>query len=245
MNLLNMIKFELKMMFKTPIMILSYFIYPLLLTLIIGYLAQDSFGGDVSSYEYYSTGMMLFIYSGAGLASAYNFIDKPIKEGNLRIIFTPIKTMNIYLSQILSGTIFSSIGVAITMLLFQTLGIVNYNGNELIIFLSFVTLSFLSSALGIFLCTVIDDSGVINMIFNMIQAILCMLGGAFFSFESLGSVQAFIAKLSPIKWILDGLLNSIYDNNNFLLYVIVAVNIVLGVLLVSICKATFKTEKYI
>lgn len=245
MNLLNMVKFEFKIMAKTPIMLLSYFIYPALLTLIIGYLSQNSFSGEISSYEYYSISMMIFIYSGSGIASAYNFIDNPMKQGNLRIIFTPIKTTSIYLSQIICGTIYSSIGIAFSMFVFKILFRVNYNESEFIIFIAFITLAFMSSAIGIFLCTIIDNIGVINMIFNLIQAILCILGGAFFSIESLGKLPEFLAKLSPVKWLIDGLLSSIYDNSSLPLTIIIVVNIILGIVITGICKYTFKTEKYL
>lgn len=245
MNLFNMVKFEFKLMVKTPVMILTYFIYPVLLTAIIGYLTQKNFGGEVTSYQYYSISMMIFIFSGAGLASVYNFIDKPIKEGNLRLIFTPISNIGIYLSQIVTGTIFSSLGAGVSMILFKVLFSINYNGNEFIIFLSFVALSLMSNALGILLCTILDDAGPINMIFNMLQVFLCVLGGAFISLESLGEFPAALSKISPVKWVMDGLLNSIYDNNNFLLFVTIGVNIVLAMMFIGICTRTFKTEKYL
>lgn len=245
MNLINMIKFEFKLMAKTKVMILSYFVYPVLLTLIIGYLTQSSFGTEISSYEFYSISMMIFMFSGAGLASAYNFIDKPIKEGNLRLMFAPIKTSSIYLSQIICGTIFSSIAVAFSMIAFKYMLNVNYNGSELVVFLAFVTLSFFSSALGVFFCTITDNMMTINMIFNFVQAILCLLGGAFVSIEAFGDIPAFIAKLSPVKWIMDGILNSMYDNNNFLISIIIVVNVILGMILIGVCKRTFKTEKYL
>lgn len=245
MNLLNKIKFELKLMFKTPVLGFSFFAYPILLTLIIGYLAQNSFGSEISSYQYYSIGMMIFIYAGAGLVSVYNFIDNPVKDGNLRVIYMPVKTGNIYLSQIVSGTIFCTLGIAFTMTVFKLLFHVNYNGSELIVFMGFSTLAFLSNALGMFLATIINNVMTINMIFNMIQAIFCLLGGAFFSIESLGKIPAMIAKLSPVKWVIDGMLNSMYDNNNSLLFIIIAVNIVLGIILIAMCKVTFKTEKYL
>ena len=245
MNLLNMIKFQFKLMIKTPVMLLSFFIYPVLLTAIIGYLTQNSFGGEISSYQYYSISMMIFIFSGAGLSSVYNFMDKPIKEGNLRLMFTPIRNIGIYLSQIITGTIFNTIGIGFSMILFKMLFKVNYNGNAALIFLAFVALSFMSNALGVFLCTVIDDVGPINMIFNMLQAILCVLGGAFVSIEALGDIPAALSKLSPVKWLMDGLLNSMYDNDNFLLFITIGVNIVLAIMLIGLCTRTFKTEKYL
>lgn len=245
MNLLNKIAFELKLMFKTPVIVFTFFAYPVLLTLIIGYLSQNSFGSEISSYQYYSIGMMIFIYAGAGLSSVYNFMDKPTKDGNLRVIYTPVKTSSIYLSQIISGTIFAAMGILFSMVIFKVFFKVNYNGSEFIVFIGFITLAFLSNALGMFLATVINNLMAINMIFNMIQAIFCVLGGAFFSIESLGKLPAFLAKLSPVKWIIDGILNSMYDNNNTLLFIIIAVNILLSVILICICKKTFKSEKYL
>lgn len=245
MNLLNKVKFEFKLMIKTPVMFISYFCYPVLLTLIIGYLSQNSFGGEISSYEFYSVSMMIFVYSGAGIASVFNFADKPIKQGNLRVIFTPIKTINIYLSQIICGTIFCAIAIVFNILIFNILFGIDYSGNTIIIFMSFITLAFLSNALGIFLCTIIEDAGVINIIFNMIQTIFCVLGGAFFSIESLGKIPAALAKLSPVKWIMDGILNSMYDNNNYLLFKVIFINIVLGIIIIMFCRLSFKTEKYV
>lgn len=245
MNFNYMVKFQLKLIFKTPVMLLCYFVYPPLLTLIIGYLGKDNFGGGFSSYEFYSISMLVFIYIGAGLISIYNFMDKHIKDGNLRTIFTPIKTSTIYLSQITSGTIFSAIGVMLNLMVFRFLFNINYGGSGFMIFISIVALSFMSNALGIFICTVNDDVLVGNMIFNFIQGFLGVLGGAFFSLEALGKIPAMLSKISPVKWIMDGLLNSIYDNNNFILYIVLLSNIALGGVLILICRRTFKTEKYL
>ena len=79
-------------------MFMMYFVYPILLTAIIGYLTQSNFGGGISSYEYYSIGMMIFIFTSSGLISSYNFLDDNIKQGNVRTMFAPIKKLGIYLS---------------------------------------------------------------------------------------------------------------------------------------------------
>ena len=214
MNIVNMIKFQLKLMCKTPIMFMMFFVYPVLLTAIIGYLTQSSFGGGVSSYEYYSIGMMIFIFTSSGLISSYNFLDENVKQGNVRTMFTPVKNLGIYLSEIISGTIYSSVAIAITMLIFSLLFGVNYNGNGILICVSFVI-------------------------------VLCILGGAFFSLEALGEIPAMISKISPVKWLMDGLLNSMYDNNNFILFVIIGINIIIAVMLIGLTSKTFKTEKYL
>lgn len=245
MNFLNMVKFELKLMFKTPIMIITYFIYPVLLTTIIGYLTQDNFGGGFTSYEFYSISMMIFVFMGAGLSSAYNFMDKPFKDGNLRTIFTPLNTKGIYMSQVVSGSIFCTLGVGFSMLIFKNFFNISYKGSGFLVFLSFVALIFMSNAIGILLCTISDNLTVIGMLFNLVQVFFCMLGGAFFSIEALGKIPALLAKTSPIKWFMDGILNSIYDSNNFLIYISIVINIILGIIFLAICSRTFKTEKYL
>lgn len=245
MNMINMIKFQLKLMFKNPEMFMMFFIYPPVLTAIIGYLTQGSYSGGITSYEYYSIGMMIFIFTSAGLLSSYNFLDNNVKAGNIRTIYTPIKNLGIYTSQIISGTIYSSVAVGATMIIFNFLFKVDYNGNGFLIYISFIILSFISNALGMFLCTIINNIGVVGIVFNIVQTVLCLLGGAFVSLESLGEIPAMISKISPVKWFMDGVLNSIYDNNNLILYIAIAINIALGVILIGVTSKTFKTEKYL
>lgn len=245
MNIVNMIKFQLKLICKTPVMFMMYFVYPILLTAIIGYLTQSNFGGGVSSYEYYSIGMMIFIFTSSGLISSYNFLDDNIKQGNVRTMFAPIKKLGIYLSQIISGTTYSSVAIVVTMLIFNLLFGVNYNGNGILICISFIILCFMSNALGMFLCTTINHVGMVNVVFNLVQVVLCVLGGAFFSLEVLGEVPAMISKISPVKWFMDGLLNSMYDNNNFILFVAIGINIIVAIMLIGLTYKTFKIEKYL
>ncbi len=245
MNIVNMIKFQLKLICKTPVMFMMYFVYPILLTAIIGYLTQSNFGGGISSYEYYSIGMMIFIFTSSGLISSYNFLDDNIKQGNVRTMFAPIKKLGIYLSQIISGTTYSSVAIVVTMLIFNLLFGVNYNGNGILICISFIILCFMSNALGMFLCTTINHVGMVNVVFNLVQVVLCVLGGAFFSLEILGEVPAMISKISPVKWFMDGLLNSMYDNNNFILFVAIGINIIVAIMLIGLTYKTFKIEKYL
>lgn len=245
MELLNMIKFQMKVMLKSPMILYSYFVMPLMLTTIIGYLAKDSFGSNISSYEYYSISMTLLMFVGAGIGSVYNFMDPTLRNGNIRSIYSPIKISYIYLSQVLSGTVVFTIALIFNMTIYKVLFGINYNGNGLLIFGGFTSLIFISVTLGIFLCTVMKDVNLINVIFNLAQIFLSMLGGAFFSMEALGEIPAMISKLSPVKWVLDGILNSMYDNSNSLLFIIIAINISIGAILICLCKVTFKTEKYV
>lgn len=69
--------------------------------------------------------------------------------------------------------------------------------------------------------------------------------GAFFSLEILGEVPAMISKISPVKWFMDGLLNSMYDNNNFILFVAIGINIIVAIMLIGLTYKTFKIEKYL
>ncbi|MGL5150123.1 MAG: ABC transporter permease [Clostridium sp.] len=241
----NMIKFQTKLIIKTPIMFMMFFVYPILLTAIIGYLAQGGFGGDVSSYEYYSVGMMIFMFAGSGLISVYNFLDDNVKSGNVRTMFSPSGDFSIFFSQIISGTIYSALASAFAMGVFNLVFKVDYNGSFLLILLCFIVFSFMSNALGMFLCTKMKNVGEVNLIFNLLQTILCVLGGAFFSLEALGGIPAMIAKFSPVKWFMDGILNSMYDSNNLLIYIAIIINLVLGLVLVLITSKTFKTEKYL
>ncbi|MGL5417793.1 MAG: ABC transporter permease [Clostridium sp.] len=241
----NMIKMQLNSLFKNKIMIINFVLYPSILTFIIGYLAEGYFKSGITSYEYYSNSMMIFLFMGAGLLSIYNFGDKDVIDGNMRAIYMPIGKEKIYISEVISSSIFSSISIILNILIFKYLFNINYGGNELIIILSFITLAFLSNALGMFLLSLVKEVGICNGIFNLVQAILCVLGGAFISLEGFGDFISSLSKLSPIKYLIEGILNSIYDGNAETLKMIIVVNIIIGIILLIITKWTFKVEKYL
>ncbi|MGL5616802.1 MAG: ABC transporter permease [Sarcina sp.] len=241
----NMITLQLKQLLKNKVMIMTFLIYPSLLTFIIGYLAESTFMSGISSYDYYSNSMMIFIFMGAGLIALYNLGETKVVDGHFRAMYSPIPSSYIYLSQIISSTIFSTLSIIINILIFKFLFKINYSGNEFIIILGFITLAFLSNALAMFLYSFIKDIGVCNGIFNLIQVILCTLGGAFISLEGFGKIASFLSKLSPIKYLIDGILQSIYDDNRMILFTIIIVNFLIALIIIAITKRTFKIEKYL
>ncbi|MGL4762224.1 MAG: ABC transporter permease [Sarcina sp.] len=241
----NMIKHQLKILFKNPILIMNFWGYPVILTLIIGYLTKSFYGDGITSYEYYSNSMLIFLFMGAGLITIYNFIDSNLVDGNFRAVYAPISRSTIYISQIISSTIFAVIGIIINVLIFKFLVGITYNGSEFFVILSLGTLAFLSTTIATLLCAFINNIGAINGVFNLVQAGFCLLGGAFFSMEALGGIPAAISNISPVKYIIDGILLSIYDNNHSMILIISLVNIVLAIVVIFVTKKKFKVESYI
>lgn len=241
----NMIKMQLNALFKNKIMIINFVVYPSLLTFIIGYLAESYFNSGITSYEYYSNSMMIFLFMGAGLLGIYNLGDTDVVDGNLRTMYMPIPKSYIYISQVISSTIFAAVSIVLNILIFKYLFNVHYAENELIIILSFITLAFLSNALGMFVLSLVKEIGICNGIFNLIQAILCTLGGAFISLEGFGGILSFLTKFSPVKYLIEGILNSIYDNSTQMIWIIIMINIILAVVFLGITKKTFKIERYL
>lgn len=243
--LLIMTSLAVRQIMKMPIMYLCFFIYPVLLPAIIGYLTHYNFSGGITSYEYYSHGLLLALFMVSGLCGTYNFVEDSQRPGYMRFIYAPVSKVCIYFSQILASSFFGITGMGCSMLIFKYVLHVNYNGCELLIFAAISALIFCSNAFAVFLCTILAHSGIIDMIFNLIMAVFGILGGAFFPFESLGPVQAALAKVSPIKWLLDGILNCIYDNSTRLLLVSVTVLLLVGTAFAVLCRFTFRTEKCI
>ena len=240
----NMIKLQVKMLFKNPVMIINFIGYPIILTLIIGYLTTNIFGSGISSYEYYSNSMMIFIYMGAGILVAYSLIENEVVSGNFRAVYAPISKATIYLSQVVSANIFMLVSIVLNVLVFKYLFGVNYGGNEILIILGLLTISFLSISVGILLCGCTNNFGLINGVINMVQGALCILGGAFFSMEALGKVPALLSKLSPVKYLIDGIFLSIYEGQSKMLISIVFINIVLGLIILFIANKKFDVQKY-
>ncbi len=242
---IHMLKLQMKLIFKNSTSLLQFFLLPTVLVLIIGYLAKDSFNGRVTSYQYYSIGVMLFMYSGFGVIGAFNFIDKFIREGNLRLVYMPINESWIFATHIVSGSLYGILTITVNMVIFGILFGVNYYNNFWIILLLYTSIVLSSSTFGILLSILIDNTIVIEEIFTISQLVLCLLGGCFFSIESIASLPTFFAYMSPVKWIMDGLVNGIFLNDTTKIFIIIPINLLISVIIVIFCKMNFKTEKYL
>lgn len=193
-----LISIQLKKIIYNKNILMQFFCLPLLLILIIGYLTSNDFSQTITSYQFYSTAVMLFMYVGYGINSSFAFIDRYNKCGNMRLLFVPLRIQWIYLSHIVSETVFGGITAVINLILIQLLFGVSYS-NLLLISITYIAIILLSNSVGILLSLIIDDAIIIEEIFTIAQVVLCIMGGCFFSIESIANVPSFVTYISPIK----------------------------------------------
>lgn len=245
LKIINFVKLQTKLLFKNRNYVLQLMALPLVLLIIMGYINKDGFSSDFTSYQYYFCGVLVFIYSGLGTNVSFNFIDRNNKSGNLRVIFVPINKKFIYASHILSALVFTFVTLIVNFISFKLILNVKYYNSLIIIFLVLLSVIFVSSSIGVLLSLIIDDAVIIEEIFTVFQLLFCIIGGCFFSIESIANIPSFVTYLSPIKYVMDGLFKSIYENNNSLSILIVCINIVLGLIFIKVSGRFFKEENYV
>lgn len=177
-------------------------ILPILLISVISYLLSENFQSYGESVSYYFFPVMLFMYVGYGVNSSFSFLDLANIEGNRRLFFMPVKKEWIIISHVFSQTMFGVFSLFVNYLVSYIL-FRNYYSNFVFSFFALSILIFLSNALGIWITIFITNTIVIEEIFTVIQIVLALLGGGFYSLERIANIPRFIVYLSPLKWLLD------------------------------------------
>lgn len=89
-NLCRITKGDLVNLLKNPMWIFFATGFPLLMTIILGYLTGDSYGKTVTSYDYYGITGMIYAVLNSGMISANAFMEERIKKPNMRIIYARV-----------------------------------------------------------------------------------------------------------------------------------------------------------
>lgn len=247
MNFYTIFKRDLLNSILSPVLVIYNTIYPLLIVLIIGYLASGSYeGSGLTSYDYYGVSMIIFSISFVGSTAANNFMENRVKKSNLRIMYAPINISYIYLSKIAATFIFTSVCYLAAMLILKFTANVNYGGkNTVYVVIIMELFNLLSSTVGILFCCIFKSENLANKILSVFINLFGILGGAFFPIDSLGKTVEKISYISPVKWVNSGIFKIIYDND-FSYFLPTVVILAVCILICALgCKLTFKVEDYV
>lgn len=233
-------------MVKSPVLLQFSTAFPVLLTLIMGFLCQGSYGAEVTSYDYYGITMLLFAVIGVSVSAANSFMEKGIKACNLRVIYSPIRVSYIYLSKIIATFLYTSVCFMVVMGVCKFLLGVNYGGkNSGYVVLLILLLDLLSAALGVMFCCIFKSEEVSSQILSMANNVFGILGGLFFQIDGLGKAAGTLSNISPVKWVLAGIMKIIYDGDLSLVAPISVIFLSLTAVLLLVCRLTFRTEDYV
>lgn len=247
MILLTLIKQDFNNLITTPVVVIVCTVYPWLLIGLFGFIFSSLYGSEgITAYDYYGVTMMIYLIIGSLTITPNTFMEKKLRQGNVRIAYAPISKITIYMSKIISSFLFMGISFSTNMVLMNYFKIVNFGGKNFIYVLGlFMAFLLLSVTIGGAACVIIKSEELTNTILSNIASLLAFVSGMFFPVDNLGKTVSTIANLSPIKWILDLSFSVIYDNN-FQHYNL----IVMGLLLLSLAALivmhfNYKPEDYI
>ncbi|WP_454051988.1 ABC transporter permease [Clostridium sp. Marseille-Q7071] len=247
MNLVKLIKQDIRNLFTNPVVIIFGFVYPMVLIVLFGYLFSSFYGGGgVTAYDYYGITMIIFLVLSSCTITPNAFMERKIKNSNLRVLFSPTNNWEIYGSKIISTFLFIGSLFTLDMSILSITGMVNYGGGKfLYILILILVLLFFTVTLGAFVCVLIKNEEGTNKILSLVCNILALTSGIFFPIDGLGEKIKSIVALSPIKMIIESIFKIIYDGNfnGYLTTISIIISITI-ILLIGI-NFLFNGEDYI
>lgn len=229
-----------------PLWIFNGTLFPFMLVIILGFLSSGSYGNTVSAYDYYGITMLIYIIFNTSTIAANSFMEERIKQGNMRIIYSPLPKQFIYSSKILATIVFSSLCHLLVMVLLHFLMKVNYGGGNLgFVLLVLLMFEIFSSVLGVLFCCILKSENTTNQILSIVVNIWAIMGGLFFRIDGLGEKIEKISYLSPVKWIVTSIFKIIYDGDFSYYLVTILILIILSFIGMLLCGKFYKTEDYI
>ncbi|ENK1243531.1 ABC transporter permease [Clostridium botulinum] len=246
MNLLKVTKIDIMNILKNPILVLYNTVYPLLLIGLFGFISNGNYGGEgVTSYDYYGVTMMIFTVLLITLTAANTFMEKKVKEGNIRLIYSPTYKSEIFLSKILSTFIFATVLFNMILIIENNVLRINLGGENFIyVLILLILFNFLMCSFGAAMCCIFKSEEATNKFLSPISMLLALLGGLFFPVDSLGKTVEKLSYISPVKWISECIFKIIYDKDFSMFVPTIAICIGSSLIFIIFCKITFKPEEY-
>ncbi|TRW68984.1 ABC transporter permease [Lactococcus lactis] len=213
--MLTIIKQDIRSLLKNKPIMMYLLIYPFLLILVTGFVFKTTFSDDVlTSYDYYGVTMMIYLSMATVIVLPEMLFGSSVKYANYRIIYSPIARYKIYLSKLLVSIGVSYSILAIYMIIFNRVGLVNFGKDNIgyILLLEFVLIIFSITFGGAF-CVLLRSEDIATKILNLVINVLAIVSGLFFPMYIFGREIADIANLSPVAKLKNTFFSIIYDNN--------------------------------
>ncbi len=243
---LQILKRDFLNMLFNPMWVFYDTVFPLMLILILGFLNSGAYGNEVSSYDYYGVAMILYIILNTATLSANGFMEERIKQGNMRLIYSPLPKSYIYLSKILATSAFASLCHISVMILLELFMKVNYGGKNIIfIIIILIFAEIFASVIGVLFCCIFKSENIANQILSIVINIWALLGGLFFKVDSMGKALEKLSYISPVKWMMISIFKIIYDRNFSDYMVTIGILMISSIIAGALCEKFYKPEEYV
>ncbi|MGL5715140.1 MAG: ABC transporter permease [Paraclostridium sp.] len=221
--------------------------FPLMLIVILGYMATNYYSKDtgITSYYYYAMVTIPFCTFLSSITLIYVAREESLHKCGERFIIAPISKVSIVLSKILPATVSMSVYNLIILLICNLIFKVDYRGKFLEIYVLLISLGFMSSSFGTFIGLCTKDFMSIKNIVSTPILIMAILGGSFFPIGSLGRLFEVISYISPLTWVNRGIFMMLNDNAVGVYLISLMIIIVLGLLFTVLAIKSSKKEAFI
>jgi len=234
MSFVNIVKFDLKNIFKTPMLVIVNTLEPLVLYIILGVIMKNKFSNKImSSFDFYAVTTLIISATMIVMTTSNIFLDEKVKRGNRRVVYAPISKGQVYLSKLVSTFIFAIILFDILAFIEQYIFKCNFGGKNII---------FVISTAG---CCILKNEDKVNSIIPLITSVFLFFSGIFVPLGTDSGIMKVFFSLSPVRYVTECSMQIIYDNNFALFYKTIIMLMILSIICILICKFTFKVEEYV
>ncbi|EJR55648.1 hypothetical protein IIM_00740 [Bacillus cereus VD107] len=247
MGFFTLYKRDIVNIVKNPTLLITNSIFPLLFIMIFGYLSADYYGGkEITSYDYYGITMLVYCVLNVSMTASNSFMESSLKSSNLRVMYSPIRIGYVYVAKVMATFTVTSVCLLSVMLIIHGCLNVTYGGSNAIYVIIILSLfNFFTSIVGVLFCCIFKSEEITNMILSIVNNVLAILGGLFFSLDGFGEVMRTLSYISPVKWIVECVMKIIYDHDLSLVITTSAILIIMSSLCLLLCKLFFKVEDYV
>jgi ABC-2 type transport system permease protein len=232
-------------LFKSPVLVGYNTIFSALIILIMGYLTGGNYADSKDAFQYYTVSLMIYGMLNGAMTASNCFMERDIKRPNLRIIYSPAGSSQIWFSKILSSFVFDYFLHVLVLIVLCPILNVSLGSSPVWFILLMAPVEFAAAALGIFFCCIFHSEESTSMLLSTVISLLCVLGGTFFSLDGMGKTFAAITSISPVKWLNDAFFSLSCDNSLHYFWPVFIGASVISLLLVLGCRVFFRTEDYI
>ncbi|WP_349669065.1 ABC transporter permease [Lacrimispora sp.] len=242
---ITILKMDLVNLLKNPVLVGYNTVFAGLLILILGYLCEGDYSDSKTAYQYYTVSLIVYGMLNGAMTASNCFMERDIKRANLRIIYSPVGSFCVYFSKMAASFLFNYVLHTLLLLVLCLLLHVSLGSNPVFFILLMAPVELAASAFGIFFCCVFHCEETTSTLLSTVINLLCFLGGTFFSLDGMGSLMAFITKISPVRWLNEAFFTLSCDSSLRYFWPVFITALVLSALLTSGCKLCFRTEDYI
>jgi ABC-2 type transport system permease protein len=187
-----------------------------------------------SAMDYYGVLMlMLFVLYGM-LSSMQGVVDEKNKGLMKRVLTSPVKVWQMYISQIIGYTLMTFLTTIIVLVVNVTIFQI-YLGEEPVYFMILILSEIImSTAIGITLGYMVKNTSFANIIAQAFIIVMAFFGGAYVALEAMGPLAEIGKYMSVLWWNNTGIFNLIYGGSFTNYYAAIAINLGIAVLLFTV-----------